>query len=519
MVEAPLRPARRLPVALVWVLAMCAGWAQAFATAWPFAWGLTPGAPVWTLQLAALALLVQALGRCASARQSFATGLWFSCHWLLATVWWLFVSMYTYGGLPALFAALALLALALTLALYYAVSCALYWQLGARTPGLLPALGFAALWTLAELARGTWFTGFGWGAIAYAHVDGPLAGYAPWLGAYGVGALAAWLAATLGQRWRWQSGALALGLLLLGWALPTLAPRFGVPGGTLAVTLLQGNIPQDEKFVEGAGVQRSLDWYGDKLLHSRGDLVVAPETAIPVLPQELAPGYWDGLLARFRGPDQGALIGIPWGDYEHGYTNSVMALGARAEPVQRYDKHHLVPFGEFIPPLFKWFTRLMQIPLGDFNRGAVGQPSFVWKGQRLAPNICYEDLFGEELGARFRDPALAPTILVNLSNLGWFGDTVIIDQHLQISRMRALEFQRPVLRATNTGPTAIVDAQGRVTAALPRLQAGVLEGTVQGASGTTPYAWWVSRFGLWPLWILCVAIYLIARRSMPTRLP
>jgi apolipoprotein N-acyltransferase len=161
-----------------------------------------------------------------------------------------------------------------------------------------------------------------------------------------------------------------------------------------------------------------------------------------------------------------------------------------------------VPFGEFIPPFFKWFTRMMNIPLGDFNRGDIGQPSFAWKGQRIAPNICYEDLFGEELGARFADPALAPTIFANVSNLGWFGDSTAIDQHLQIARMRALEFARPFIHATNTGATVIVDYQGRVQAALPRLTQGVLEGTVEGRSGLTPFAWWVAGFGLWPVWLL-----------------
>ena len=164
-----------------------------------------------------------------------------------------------------------------------------------------------------------------------------------------------------------------------------------------------------------------------------------------------------------------------------------------------------MPFGEFIPPLFRWFTDLLQIPLGDFNRGAVGQPSFAWAGQRLAPNVCYEDLFGEELAARFTDAAAAPTIFVNVSNIGWFGDTVAIDQHLQISRMRALEFDRPVIRATNTGATAIVDHQARVTHMLPRYTRGVLTGEVQGRSGTTPFAWWASRYGLWPLWIVALA--------------
>ena len=172
---------------------------------------------------------------------------------------------------------------------------------------------------------------------------------------------------------------------------------------------------------------------------------------------------------------------------------------------------------EFIPPLFKWFTEMMNIPLGDFNRGAVGQPSLLVAGQRLAPNICYEDLFGEELGARFIDPAQAPTIFVNVSNIGWFGDSLAIDQHLAISRMRALEFERPMLRATNTGATAIIDHRGRVVQSLPRLTRDVLVGEVQGrglnaTSGwrITPYAWWVARMGLWPLWGLGMLAWALA---------
>ena len=119
------------------------------------------------------------------------------------------------------------------------------------------------------------------------------------------------------------------------------------------------------------------------------------------------------------------------------YTNSVLGFAPGQAQPYRYDKAHLVPFGEFVPSMFRWFTNLMNIPLGDFRSGGLAQPSFEWQGQRLAPNICYEDLFGDEIGANFRDEARAPTMLLNVSNIAWFGDTVAIDQHRAISRMRS----------------------------------------------------------------------------------
>jgi apolipoprotein N-acyltransferase len=214
------------------------------------------------------------------------------------------------------------------------------------------------------------------------------------------------------------------------------------------------------------------------------------------------------------------MVGIPLGDEAQGYTNSVLGMSAatQAEPY-RYDKHHLVPFGEFIPPLFRWFTDLMRIPLGDFNRGALVQPTFDWRGERFAPHICYEDLFGEELAALFVQPGRpAPTVLVNLSNIGWFGNTLAIDQHLAIARMRALEFERPMVRATNTGATAIIDHRGVVTHQLARHERGVLVGQVEGRDGApTPYAHWAGRWGLWPLWALGGLVLMMAalRKRVP----
>jgi apolipoprotein N-acyltransferase len=189
----------------------------------------------------------------------------------------------------------------------------------------------------------------------------------------------------------------------------------------------------------------------------------------------------------------------------------------------RYDKVHLVPFGEFIPTGFRWFTNLMNIPLGDFSRGPLDAPSLQAGSQRIAPNICYEDLFGEELAVRFRDPARAPTVLVNLSNIGWFGDTIALPQHLNISRMRSLELQRPMLRSTNTGVTAIIDHRGRVTHRLAPFVRGALEGAYEGRIGTTPFAWWAGRWGLWPLVGLALTVLLLAaaaRRGLkPLMLP
>ena len=532
---APTPLARGLASAPVTLLA---GWAHALAVADPW----TGQAHGW-LQVLSLAVLVWQLvflnTGAAAAQQVVDThrasrlwprALWrgwlFGLAWLAGTFWWLFISMHTYGGLNAALAVAAVVALAGFLAIYYAVACAVFVRLlgalgalGARQRPLAAAGVFAALWTLAELARGSWFTGFPWGAGGYAHVDGALAFLARYVGVYGLGFVAAALAAllALAGEVRWRStaflGGLSAALLvaggLWGWRAHDLAEGTGAAPLRMDVALMQGNIPQDEKFVPGRGIADSLLWYGQQLEANTAPLIVGPETAVPLLPRQLPEGYWDALAQRFQTPGQAALLGIPLGDMEVGYTNSVVGLAPGQGAPYRYDKHHLVPFGEFVPPFFRWFTAMMNIPLGDFARGGVGQPSFDWQGQRLAPDICYEDLFGEELAARFANPVTAPTAFVNLSNIAWFGDSVAIDQHLLISRMRALEFERPMLRATNTGATAIINHRGEVTHLLPRLERGVLHGSFEGRTHLTPFARWAAVAGQWPLWIGCGLLALI----------
>jgi apolipoprotein N-acyltransferase len=206
----------------------------------------------------------------------------------------------------------------------------------------------------------------------------------------------------------------------------------------------------------------------------------------------LPPDYLELLSSFARQSKSNLLVGVPVSDHPGAYANSLLGFNAAGSPQPyRYDKHHLVPFGEFIPPGFRWFVDLMNIPLGDFTRGAAVQAPFEAAGQWVLPNICYEDLFGEEIAdqvaASYFSGRPQATMMLNVSNIAWFGNSIALPQHLQISQMRALEMRRPMLRATNTGATAVVDARGRVQAQLAPFTLGVLSAQVQGMRGWTPY--------------------------------
>ncbi len=522
------------------VVLLLAGWLQSVSLAWPFATevpvlGIQRGQALWWLQIFAMVVFAKSLLNARSLKQAAGRSWVFSTAWLCGSIWWLYISMHTYGGLPSWLAAFAVFLLSGCMALFYVLACMGFYQLMPKNDTKMAVAGvsyaytaiiFAACWMLAEMARGTWLTGFPWGAIGYAHVQGPLAGLAPYVGVYGMSFVAACMALLLLQLSAsvlrkpnnpviFQSAAIAAMLLVLPKLAQPWIPTVAGTSSPAQVTLLQGNIPQNEKFQAGTGMATALSWYAEQLDKVQTGLVVTPETAIPLLPQNLPNDYLLKLQEPFKvaNGQKAALIGIPMGSRAAGFSNSAMGFKptplALSAPYQ-YDKHHLVPFGEFIPPFAQWFIDLMKMPLGAFNRGGLNQAPFYWQNQRWGLNICYEDLFGEELAQRFTNAATAPTILVNLTNIAWFGNTIAIDQHLNIAKLRSMELARPSIRATNTGATVIIDAQGQVTHSLERHTRGALVGQVVGNDKTTPYAWWAARFWLWPLWFLGLGILLFA---------
>jgi len=480
------------------------------------------------LQIAIFAAFYLWLTRTAGWTGALFTGWAFGFGNFVTGVWWLYVSMHFYGGMPAPIAGAALGLFSLYLGLYPALAAAI-WSFCAGhasngrasdrpfSPTWHGSFAFASAWALGEWARGYVFTGFPWLSSGYAQVDGPLAGFAPIAGVFGVGWVLALIAAlivqTLVRAWelkRSSSGsqpdavanrqapraaaimpavaavaAIVAGLLLarVPWTQPANAP--------LDVRLLQGNVKQDMKFSE-AGMNAALDEFQKLITEKPADLVVTPETAIPVVLQEMPQPFAHAIRGFADSTGTAILFGAvgatvtPDGRFTD-FTNSLYGITPGQPGLYRYDKHHLVPFGEFVPWGFRWFVNLMNIPLGDFARGAPVQPPFLVHNQPVAVNICYEDIFGEEIARSVRENPTTPGVLINSTNLAWFGDTIALDQHLQIARMRAIETGRPMLRATNTGATAAIDARGRVIARLPVYTAGSLDVHIEGTTGFTPY--------------------------------
>lgn len=488
---------------------------------------------IWPIQIASLAILAGMLCRIERPGNAFLTGWAYGFASFTAGLYWLYISIHDYGGLNVIVAATAVILLTLFMGLLPGLACALMrllanrWQTGY---GIAAILIFPASWTLFEWVRGWLLTGFPWIVTGYAHTDSPLAGYAPIVGVYGISFIAATVAGTIAflylirREGKKTTLAIILAILIFafggGTALKNLSWT-NPAGAPIHVRLLQGNVPQEFKFSQ-AQIQNTLDMYLGLITSKSADLIVTPETAIPIYPHQLPEGYL-GHLSQFSAESGSTLaLGMPLANSWTSYTNSVIVMnpengGDYTRTKYRYDKHHLVPFGEFIPTGFRWFVNMMRIPLGDFTRGDELQAPFAVKDQFILPDICYEDIFGEEIAAQIRNEHLSgqpvPTILLNISNIAWFGDTIALPQHLQISQMRALETGRPMLRATNTGATVAIDSKGHVIKQLEPYTQGELAVTVQGTQGLTPYIRLGNLLALVALFLSLIAARILSIRN------
>ncbi|MDD2915801.1 MAG: apolipoprotein N-acyltransferase [Gallionella sp.] len=511
---------------------------------------------IFVMPVLALAALFALWSRTDKPSAAAWLGFAFGLGLFVAGVGWIYVALHDYGGMP--------LPLALPATLLFAAFLALFPALGgyaqARFPvsnGWRAVLVMPAAWVLIEWLRGTIFTGFPWLTFGYAHHDSPLAGYAPLFGVYGVSlvaAVSAGLLAILLDRLcsnlkpvrpepfdiaqeslvegsggstgspRTVGGfskqisrdfITAIVAIVLLWSLGALLRNVAWTqplGEPFSVALVQGNIAQDIKFNEDALVG-TLETYRSLTLQNPARLTVLPETALPLfrheVPQQLVEQLRDH--ARKNGGD------ILIGSFERNngsYYNSVFTLGTADE--QHYRKQHLVVFGEFIPlrPLLGWFINgVLDIPMGDLARGDARQAPLDVAGQLVAADICYEDVFGEEIIRALPEA----TLLVNFTNDAWYGHSHAAAQHNQISQMRALESGRMMLRATNTGVTSIIGANGQLIRQLPQHQQAVLNGTAQGYQGITPYARW-GNIAVMLLIALMLAYTWLRRNRIPSPL-
>ena len=455
--------------------------------------------PLWPLTLLSFVILLWTWLRALSAREAAWCGFAYGLGSFLVGVSWVYVSLHDFGMMPAPLAALATLLFCLGLALFPAATGYIQARFAVQ-PAIRLMMLAPACWMLTEWTRGWLLTGFPWLALGYSQLETPLSGYAPVLGVYGLTLLATMamgcVVAMIALRGRAGLNGAVLLTVLIGGGLALRNVEWTQPNGApISVSLLQGNIPQELKFVPGR-YQHTLETYARLAQNAPAKLTVLPETAIPRFFDQVEPEYIERLREHAARQSGDMLVPVPMHDEQDRYYNAVVSLGQAS--MQSYAKVHLVPFGEFVPPGFGWIVNVLQIPLSDFSSGSAAQRPLHVAGERVALNVCYEDAFGEEIIRQLPEA----TLLVNVSNVAWFGDSLAPEQHLRIARMRSLETGRYMLRATNTGITAIIDATGTVRKRLPAFTEGALSGSAQGYGGATPYV----RFGNWAVVILSLVL-------------
>lgn len=420
---------------------------------------------------------------------------------------WVYNSIHEFGHAPAALAAAITLVFVLFLALYPAL-VGWVWARFLRGPlWLRIGAGVPVLWTLSEWLRSWVLTGFPWLLLGQAQVDGPLAGIIPVFGVLGASALSVLISAMLvlvvvsRGRGRWFAASMVGGVVLAALALARV-PWTAPAGEALRVSLIQGNISQDEKWRPERLAPTQALYAELSRAHWDSRLIVWPETAIPMFYGDIDGSYFAPLAEEALRHGVHIVTGIFSEDpATHRVYNSLVRLGA---PPEFYHKRHLVPFGEFLPlrGLLMWMNTMIVIPMSDLDAGK-GRPLLHAGDLVLGVSICYEDAYGNEV----IDALPQANLLLNVSNDAWFGDSLAPAQHLEIARLRALETGRVLLRATNTGISAVIGPHGRIIARSPQFEVEVLSAQVRPRQGLTPFA----RWGNWGVvTVLLLALGIIA---------
>ncbi len=427
-------------------------------------------------------------------KKIFPFGMAFGVGYFVVGLWWLYISLHDVGGIHSIFSCIAVFLLAAYVSLYFSFAIlAISVFLKGRLTGVL----IAASWVVMELLRGYIFTGFPWMGFAESQFNGPFAPAAPFLGGLACTFLVVWVSWEIYQLRHHKASSLAciLGVIILMQlaSLITFTKPFGEP---ITVRLIQGNFEQNLKFNPQA-INQQIDFYATEITKEAANLIIIPETAFP-WPQNNLPMGLLTFLQNFSNASASnlllGLIGEVPSSTGTQYSNRATGLSPNSIPYQ-YDKSHLVPFGEFIPPGFHWFVQAFNVPMSNFASGGFDQLPFkiIRKDQPniyAAITICYEDVFGGELASRIQQSEKPVNLLVNMTNLAWFGRSQASTQQLRLSQLRSLETGLPALRATNTGITAVLGPDGQVQASLAEFTQGTLKAQVQAYSGKTPYVIW-----------------------------
>jgi apolipoprotein N-acyltransferase len=440
----------------------------------------------------------------AAPRVAAGSGFCFGLGGFLFGIHWIYISVGVFSPAPTLLAIGLTVGLAAAMAVYPAIVGWVQARWCSNGGARVWLLVLPALFVLAEWLRGWLLTGFGWLSAGYSQTDSWLAGYAPVLGLHGVSLAVLLLAGValtiaLGSR-RERMAALTAGAAIITAGAVLDGREFTQPkAGSLTAALVQGAVSQDMKWLPSQ-LPQTMSLYSELTSAAHGaDLIVWPEAAIPQLYENMS-RYLDDIERSAAAAGSTVMLGMLRAHPSTGTAqNAIFALG---HPELVYVKRHLVPYGEYfpVPDFVKAWLRSLDLPTIDTVPGEAGQPPFALLGERIAITICYEDVFGAEQLHSLPEA----TLLVNVSNDAWFGESIAADQHLQIARMRALEAGRYLLRSTNTGITAVIDPHGNVVERLPQFEPGVLTASVRGFSGATPYANWGNAAVL----VLCAGLLL-----------